>query len=234
MSFGTLTFWPGVQRDISPVWPWPHSRTYSRSTPLLCAKAADTSPIVANAAAVAIFIGSLPLKRVKKCSTDLRRWGAKLLAQVLYYEASAHGRCGVGGYGFPSGSRTPRRGGPDASLYQVRLRKPPQSYRIILDNLALLCAAHILVEPLKGARPCLLGRGLVIAFRRRVIEETMNRIRIDVTFVPDFVFLQLGFLRRISLGQCLVESAVVDEDRRLDFRHVFRLRCATIEWGGCR
>jgi hypothetical protein len=76
----------------------------------------------------------------------------------------------------------------------------PQSYRIIIDNLALLCAAYILVEPLKGARPCLLGRGLVIAFRRRVIKETMNRIRIDVTFIPDFVFLQLGFLRRISLG----------------------------------
>src|SRR5262249_10481954 len=60
---------------------------------------------------------------------------------------------------------------PMPSLYEVRLRKPPQSYRIILDNLALLCPAYILVEPLKGARPCLLGRGLVIAFRRRVIEE---------------------------------------------------------------
>src|SRR5215467_8761450 len=116
----------------------------------------------------------------------------------------------------------------------VRLRKPPQSYRIILDNLALLCAAYILVEPLQGARPCLRGRGLVIAFRRRVIEETMNRIRIDVALVPDFVLLQLGFLRRISLGQRLIESAVVDEDGRLDFRHVFRLGRATIERGGCR
>src|SRR5215468_6693794 len=98
------------------------------------------------------------------------------------------------------------------TLYEVRLRKPPQSYRIILDNLAFLCTAYILIEPLKGARPCLLGRGLVIPFRRRVIKEPMNRIRIDVTFVPDFVFLQLGFLRRISLGQRLVEGAMVDED----------------------
>src|SRR5580704_15200380 len=78
-------------------------------------------------------------------------------------------------------------------------------------------SAHIPVEPLNGARPCLRGRGLVVAFRRRVIEEPMNRIRIDMAFVPDVVFLELGFLRRIGLRQVLVEGAVVDEDGRLDF-----------------
>jgi hypothetical protein len=46
-------------------------------------------------------------------------------------------------------------------------------YRIIPDCLGRLYA-HILVEPLDCARPCLLGRDLVVAFRRRVIEEAMN------------------------------------------------------------
>src|SRR5258708_8106850 len=72
MSFGTLTFWPGVQREISPVWPWPHSRMYSRSTPLPCAKATDASAIIANAAVVTIltaFMGSLPHKRVRSIAS---------------------------------------------------------------------------------------------------------------------------------------------------------------------
>src|ERR1700693_4431474 len=75
-----------------------------------------------------------------------------------------------------------------------------------------LRSAHILVEPRDGARPCLLGGGLGVAFRRRVVEQAMNRIRIDVAFVPDVVFLQLRFLRRIGLRQGLVEGAMVDED----------------------
>src|SRR5260370_17070460 len=122
---------------------------------------------------------------------------------------------------------------PMPSPEQVRLSETTRPYRIIPDGLDPL-SAHILVEPLNGARPGLLGRGLVVAFRRRVIEETMNRIRINVAFVPDVVFLQLSFLRRIGLRQVLIEGAVVDQDGRLDFRHVFRLGRATVERGGRR
>src|SRR5580692_6199469 len=64
-----------------------------------------------------------------------------------------------------------------------------------------LLSAHILVEPLDGACPCLLGRGFVVAFRRCVIEEAMNRIRIDVALIPDVVFLQLSLLRRVGARQ---------------------------------
>src|SRR6266850_1415794 len=86
------------------------------------------------------------------------------------------------------------------------------------DGLVLLCA-RILVEPLNGARPRLLGRDFVVAFRRGVIEEAMHGIRIDVAFVADVVFLQVRFLRLISLRQRPIERAVVDENRRLDFGH---------------
>src|SRR6516165_163193 len=81
---------------------------------------------------------------------------------------------------------------PMPSPCEVRLRKPPDPTGLSQT------VAHVLVEPLNRACPCLLGRGLVVAFRRRVIEEAMNRIRIDMAFVPDVVFLQLGFLRRIG------------------------------------
>src|SRR3984893_6691463 len=106
--------------------------------------------------------------------------------------------------------RTAIEGGPDAITLRGSASEPLRPYRTIL------CSAHILVEPLDGARPCLLGRGFVVAFRRRVIEEAMNRIRIKVAFIPDVVFLQLRFLRRIGPRQILIEGAVVDEDGRLD------------------
>src|SRR5258708_28254579 len=115
---------------------------------------------------------------------------------------------------------TPRMGGFGTT--------PTLSYSL---GLALLCA-RILVEPLNGARPGLCGRNLVVAFRRRVIEEAVNRIRIEVAFVADVVLLQLGFLRRIGLRQRLIEGAVVDEDRRLDLRHVLGRGRGTIERGG--
>src|SRR5712691_11572339 len=76
------------------------------------------------------------------------------------------------------------------------------------DGLVLLCA-RILVEPRNGARPCLFGRGLVVAFGRGVVEEAMHGIRIDVAFEADVVFLQLRFLRGIGIRQVLIERAVV-------------------------
>src|SRR5262245_26093061 len=48
----------------------------------------------------------------------------------------------------------------------------------------------VLIEPLDRASPGLGRRGFVVAFRRCVIEETMNRIRPDVAFDRDVVFLQ--------------------------------------------
>src|SRR5258708_27055086 len=124
-------------------------------------------------------------------------------------------------------------GGPDAlTAAGAAFRNHPtlSDYPDGLDPLS----THILVEPVNGARPGLLGCDLVVAFRRRVIEEPMNRIRINVAFVPDVVFLQLSFLRPIRLRQVLIEGAVVDEDGRLDFRHVFRLWRATVERGSRR
>jgi hypothetical protein len=54
----------------------------------------------------------------------------------------------------------PAIGGPDAiTLSRLRNHSDPVGLS--------LWSAHILVEPLDGARPCLLGRGLVVAFRRR-------------------------------------------------------------------
>src|SRR6266436_6997230 len=100
---------------------------------------------------------------------------------------------------------SPAKGdGPDAITAAGAASEPLRPYRIIRDGLDPV-SAHILVEPLNGARPCLLGRDLVVAFRCRVIEETMNRIRINVAFVPDVVFLQLSFLSRIGLRQRLIE-----------------------------
>src|ERR1039457_778500 len=53
--------------------------------------------------------------------------------------------------------------------------------------------AHILVEPLDGARPGLRRRRPIVAFRRGVVEEAMHRIRIDMAFIADIVFLQRRF-----------------------------------------
>src|SRR5580704_5724773 len=51
MSMGTLTFFPGVQRDMSPVCPYPQSRIYIFSTPLPWARAAGAKAIAAAATA---------------------------------------------------------------------------------------------------------------------------------------------------------------------------------------
>jgi len=42
---------------------------------------------------------------------------------------------------------------------------------------------HVLVEPTDRAAPRQVGRGLVVAFRRRVAVEPMDRVRIDVALV---------------------------------------------------
>src|SRR3981081_708642 len=90
--------------------------------------------------------------------------------------------------------------------------------------------ARVLVEPLNGARPCLLGRDLVIAFRRGVIDEAMQGIRIDGALAADVVFLQPRSLRGIGPRQRLIEPAMVYEDSGLDLGHIFRLGRAAIEW----
>src|SRR5438309_11615071 len=78
-------------------------------------------------------------------------------------------------------------GGSDAITLEGAASEPLRPYRIVPDGLDPL-SAHILVEPRNGARPCLLGRDLIVAFRRRAIEEPMNRIRVNVAFVPDVAF----------------------------------------------
>src|ERR1700722_4317466 len=93
-----------------------------------------------------------------------------------------------------------KREGPDAITLGGAASEPLRPYRIIPDGLGRLCA-RILVEPLDRARPCLLGRDLVVALRRRVIEEAMNRIRINVAFIPDVVLLQLRFLGGVGSRQ---------------------------------
>src|SRR5437764_777262 len=45
---------------------------------------------------------------------------------------------------------------------------------------------------------------------------------------------QLGFLRRLGSRRRLIKGAVVDENRRLDFRDVFRLGRCTVERGNRR
>ena len=46
-------------------------------------------------------------------------------------------------------------------------------------------AAHVLIEPLDGPPPCLIGRGSVVTLRRCVIVEAMNSARINMAFVWD-------------------------------------------------
>src|SRR5215210_7979083 len=104
-----------------------------------------------------------------------------------------------------------RRSGPDTGTAGGAASETTPTLSPYPDGLVLL-RARVLVEPVDGARPSLLGRGLVVAFRRGVVEEAMHGIRIDVAFVADVVFLQLRFLRGICLHQVLIERAVVDED----------------------
>jgi len=71
------------------------------------------------------------------------------------------------------GPSTAEADAPDAITRGGAASEPFRPYRIIPDSLGRW-PAHILVEPLDGARPRLLGRDFVVAFRRRVIEEAMN------------------------------------------------------------
>src|SRR6266567_3247066 len=77
----------------------------------------------------------------------------------------------------------------------------------------------ILVKPLDGANPCLRRGDFVVAFRRGVIEETMDRVRPDMDLTRDIVFLQRLLIRRIGLDEGRVERAMVYEYRGFDFRH---------------
>src|SRR6185369_14931281 len=105
--------------------------------------------------------------------------------------------------------------------------EPPPRYSNSLSGLGFL-AAGVLVEPRDGARPGGLSGLLVVALGRGVVEEAVHGIGPDVAFVLHVVLLQLGFLSRIRSRQSLIEAAVVDEDRRLDLRHIFRLGRAAV------
>ena len=91
-----------------------------------------------------------------------------------------------------------------------------------------------MVKPLDAANPCLRRGDFVVAFRRGVIEETMDRVLPDVDFIRDIVLLQFRFIRGIRFDKVHIEPAMVHEYRCFDFRHVGHHGIAAIEWSDGR
>src|SRR5580700_2442399 len=84
--------------------------------------------------------------------------------------------------------------------------------------------AHVFVEPVDRALPGQIGRGFVIAFRRRVAIEAMDGARVNIAFVRNVRRVQGLVVRRPRRCQSRVELTMMYQDRRLNFRDVL--------WGG--
>jgi DNA-binding CsgD family transcriptional regulator len=86
--------------------------------------------------------------------------------------------------------------------------------------------SHVFVKPLDRAVPGEVGRGLVVALRRRVVVEAVHRALVDVPFVR---YARRG-QRLVVIRPCRRPAAcrarLVHEDGRLDLRDVRRHRTA--------
>src|SRR3984885_7622567 len=89
--------------------------------------------------------------------------------------------------------------------------EPECDYRVRFSD------AHVFVEPVDGALPGQVGRGLVIAVGGRIAIEAGNGAGVDVTFVGNVGFLQGRVVGRPGRRQSRIEFAVMDQNRRLDF-----------------
>src|SRR4029079_14329152 len=87
---------------------------------------------------------------------------------------------------------------------------------------------QVLVEQADRALPRELRRRLVVA-RSRVDVEAVVRARVNVPFVAHVRRLERRLVRGPAAHQPLVELAVMDEDRRLDLRHVLGGRGGAVE-----
>src|SRR4030095_2032243 len=63
--------------------------------------------------------------------------------------------------------------------------QPPEGGSWELELGSLRGGSNVFVEPVDRALPRLVGRGLVVALRRGVVVEAVDRAGIDVTFVRD-------------------------------------------------
>src|SRR5215469_16077120 len=79
---------------------------------------------------------------------------------------------------------------------------------------------HVFVEPVNGALPGQIGRGLVIPFWRRVAIEPMHGTRVDIALVWNVRRAQGLVVRWPRRRQSRVEFPVMHEDRRLNFGDV--------------
>src|SRR5262245_51554930 len=94
--------------------------------------------------------------------------------------------------------------------------------------------SSVLIKPLDGSTPCLWRSDFVVSLRRGVIEETMNRVRPDVTFVRNVVLLQFRLIRGPRVHQRFVETAVMHQYRRFDFCNIRSRRRAAVKRSGSR
>src|SRR6185437_10905470 len=89
----------------------------------------------------------------------------------------------------------------------------------------------VLVEERERPRPRELRRLLLVP-RRRVVVEAVVDVRVRVLLVADMIAVE-RFLPRGPAGvDALVESCVVDQQRRLDLRRVGGTRLRAVEGNG--
>src|SRR3989442_9317298 len=81
-------------------------------------------------------------------------------------------------------------------------------------------SAQVLVEPIDGACPCLLGRCFVVALRRGVVVEAMNGTGIDVSLMWNVGRFQSCLVRRPALSQPCIHFAMMNQHCRFDLRNV--------------
>src|SRR5207249_10560086 len=119
------------------------------------------------------------------------------------------------------------------SHYRTHLRTVVTIARSHLLIRGSAAGSQVLVEEIDRALPRQLGRRLVIA-RRRVVVEAVVGAGVHELLVLDVVRLQRLLEVWPSGVDAVVEPAIVNEQRRLDLRHVFRLRLASVVRRGRR
>src|SRR5690349_17195987 len=75
---------------------------------------------------------------------------------------------------------------------------------------------NVLVEPGDGAAPGEVGRSLIVAVRRGIAIEAVNRVGIDIAFVGNINGGQRLVVSRPRGCEARVQLTVMDQNRRLD------------------
>src|ERR1700710_2559033 len=91
-------------------------------------------------------------------------------------------------------------------------------------------ATYVFVEPIRRSLRGQIRCGFVVALRRRIAIEAMNRTRVDIAFVRNGCWGQGLIITQPGGCSRFVEFAVVDQNRCLDLRDLRNGRNTAIEW----